>query len=63
MEDDLNRRLLQNHKEVNKGCSFKKRVLCGTFYSHFGNLLVTMELSGIIAHCAIVLSQAHIRKR
>ena len=25
MEDDLNTRLLQNHKEVNKGCYRKKR--------------------------------------
>ena len=25
IEDDLNRRLLRNHKEVNKGCSFKKK--------------------------------------
>ena len=24
-EDDLNRRLLQNHKEVNKGCSLKNK--------------------------------------
>ena len=30
-EDNLNRRLILNHKEVNKECSRKKRVLCGDF--------------------------------
>ena len=55
-EDDLNRRLLRNHKEVNKGCSRKRRVLCGPFSSRFGKLLAMMELSSIISHCAIVLS-------
>ena len=63
MEDDLNKRLLQYHNEVNKGCSQKRRVLCGHFSSHFGKLLVMMELSVIIAHCVIVLSREHIRKR
>ena len=63
MEDDLNRILLQNHKDVNKGCYLKKRVLCGPFSSHFGKLLAMMELSGIIAHCDIVLSLEHSRKQ
>ena len=35
MENSLNRMLLQKHKEFNKGCSRKRRVLCGNFPSHF----------------------------
>ena len=62
-EDDLNRRLLLKHKEVNKGCSRKIRVLCGPFSSHSEKLLAMMELSGIISYCVMVLSQSHSRKR
>ena len=62
-EEDINSRLLRNHEVVNKGCSRKIRVLCGTFPSHFENFLAMMELSDIIARCAIVLSQPHCRKR
>ena len=56
-EEDINRRILRNHEVVNKGCSRKRRVLCGTFPSHFEKLLAMMELYGIIARCAIALSQ------
>ena len=35
MENNLNRMLLQKHKEFNKGFSQKRRVLCGNFPSHF----------------------------
>ena len=38
-EDNLNRRLNLNHKEVNKECSRKKESCVGTFPSHFGKLL------------------------
>ena len=62
-EEDINRRLLQNHEGINKGCSRKRIVLCGPFTSHFKKFLTMMELSGIIAHCAIVLSQSHCRKQ
>ena len=62
-EEDINRRLLRNHEVVNKGCSRKIIVLCGTFSSHFEKLLAMMDLSGIIARCAIVLGQSHCRKR
>ena len=62
-EEELNKRLLQNHKEVNKGCSKNRRVLCGPFSSHFGMLLAMMEISGIIVYCAIVLIQSHSRKQ
>ena len=62
-EEELNKRLLQNHKEVNKGCSKKIRVLCGPFTSHFGKVLAMIEISGIIVYCAIVLIQANIRKQ
>ena len=62
-EEDINRRLIRNHKVVNKGCSRKRRVLCGPFSSHFEKLLAMMELSGIISHCSIVLSRSHCRKR
>ena len=58
-EEDINRRLLQNHEVVNKGYSRKIRILCGPFYSHFVKLLAVMELSGIIARRSIVLSQLH----
>ena len=61
-EEDINRRLLQNHEVVNKGCYRKRRVLCGTFPSHFGKFLAMMELSDIISRCAIVLIQPHFRK-
>ena len=63
-EDDLNMILLQNHKEVNKGCYRKKiRVLCRPFSFHFRKLIAMMELSVMILHCNIVLIQAHNRKR
>ena len=57
-DDNLNVRLLVNHGEVNKGCSRKILVPCDPF-PHFRILFVIMELSGIIAHCAIVSSRAH----
>ena len=60
-EENINRRLLKNHRVVDKGCSIKIRVLCGTFSSHLVKLLVMMELSGIIACCSIVLSQSQYR--
>ena len=63
MEEDINRRLRQNHEVVNKGCSRRKKFLCGPFPSHFGKLLAMMELSGIIARCDILLSQSHCRKQ
>ena len=63
MEDDLNKRLLQNHKEVNKGCYQKKKSPVRAFSSHFGKFLAMMDLSGIIAHFVIVFSQAHSRKQ
>ena len=63
MEEDINRRLLRNHEVVNKGCSRKRIFLCGNFPSHFETLLAMMELSGIIAHCVIVFSLSHCRKR
>ena len=56
IEEDINRRLLQNHEVVNKGCYRKRSVLCGNFPSHFGKLLAMMVIYGIIACCAIVLS-------
>ena len=62
-EEDINRRILRNHEVVDKGCSRKRRFMCGPFSSHFENLLAMMELSGIIARCAIVLSRSHCRKR
>ena len=62
-KEDINRRILQNHEVINKGCPGKLRVLCGTFYSHFVKLLAMMEISGIIASCAIVLSRSHCRKQ
>ena len=34
-EDDLNRRLLQNHKEFIKGCSRKKKIPVWAFYLPF----------------------------
>ena len=63
MEEDINRRLLRNHEVVNKGCSRKRIFFCGPFSSHFETLLAMMELSGIIARCAIVLSRSHCRKQ
>ena len=62
MEYDLNRILLQTHKEVNKECYWKNKSRVWAFFSHFGKLLAMMELSGIIAHRVIVLSWAHSRK-
>ena len=62
-EKDINRRLLQNHEVVNKGCSRKIRVLCGPFSSHFVKLLAMMKLSGIIARCSILLSRSHCREQ
>ena len=62
-EEDINRRLLQNYEVVNKGCSRKKSVLCGLFFSHFEILLALMELSGIIVRCATLLSRSRCRKR
>ena len=56
-EDHLNRRLLGNHKEINKGCYRKKRFQCGNLPYCFGILLAVMELPDIIAYCVIVLSQ------
>ena len=62
-QEDIKRRLLQNHDVVTKGCSRKRRVLCGPIPSHFGKLLAMMELFHIIARCAIMLSLSHCRKR
>ena len=39
MEDNLNRRLIGNHKEVNTGCSIKKKSPMWEFYSCFGILI------------------------
>ena len=52
-DDNLNRILLQNHKEVNKGCSRKKRVLCGHFSSHFGKLLAREAIHQMRRTCAV----------
>ena len=59
MEDNLNRRLLGNHKDFNKGCSRKIRVPCGNFPSHFRVLLAVMDLPGIISHCVILPRRSH----
>ena len=61
-EEDINRRHLKNHEVVKKGCYIKIRVLCGPLYYHLEKLLARMDLSGIIARCAIVLSRSHCRK-
>ena len=55
-EDDINRRLLQNHEDANKGCSRKNKSPVWAFSLQFLKLLAMMELSGIISHYAIVLS-------
>ena len=62
-EEILDRRLLGSHKLVNKGCSREIRFPCGNFPSQFGILIAVMELPIIIAHCFILLIQAHGGKR
>ena len=61
-DEDINRKLLRNHEVVKRDILGKRRVLCGPFPSHFEKLLAMMELSGIIARCAIVFSRSHCRK-
>ena len=61
-EEDINRRHLKNHEVVKKGCYIKRRVLCGPLSSHFEKLLEMMELSGIIARCAILLSRSKLQE-
>ena len=62
-EEYINGRILQNHEVVHKRCSKKIKIPGWAFPSHFGQFLAMMDISGIIARCAIVLSQSHCRKR
>ena len=53
-EDDLNRRLLRNHKDFNKRCSKKWRFRCGTLYCHLGKLIcndVSIWYYFTLCHC------------
>ena len=61
IEDNLNRRLLQNHEEANKGYFRKNKIPVCASLLNFAKWLAIMELYGIIAHYVIVLSQAHFR--